>query len=336
MGMDRLQQRIVEIALQIPEYVGYQAKDRRRELDKLIRRQLASKYDQQRTYLQRIQRQAPLEYIVNLENLDQKLQRLIARLNTAPGGYAGWFDAGQIVEGDLDQLTQFDSELTDGVTTLKTAFDQIAQAVKAKEGVDDAVSACAEQLDTLNAEFDQREQFLAMGKRPSLTIPTAKPTASPLEALEQRAPVAEQLVTLANLKLNDAVSYGGTDYVISGKITYTIPAGSFWAYQLQDGSQKRWLRLGPNGDVAFCQQVTLAISAPFPNTVDLGETYTLQVSGNASISVEGAGGARKGTVNYARFTSPSGKRVWVEDFGTETRTMQGEAIDASAVTVYRR
>src|SRR5512146_544725 len=107
--MDRIQQRILEIAQQIPEYVGYQAKDRRRDADKLVRRQLAAKYEEQRMRLSRFSRRAPLQYVVDLENLDQKLQRLIARLHTAPGGYAGWFDAAQIVESDLDQMTQFDA-----------------------------------------------------------------------------------------------------------------------------------------------------------------------------------------------------------------------------------
>src|SRR5512132_425074 len=139
MLMDLIQQRIIEIAQQIPDYVGYQAKERRRDADKLVRRQLAGKYDEQRTRLSRIARQAPIEYIVELENLDQKLQRLIARLNTAPGGYAGWFDAAQIVESDLDQLTEFDAELASGVAQVQAALDKVAAAVKARAGVDDAI-----------------------------------------------------------------------------------------------------------------------------------------------------------------------------------------------------
>lgn len=173
--MDRIQQRIIEIALQVPEYVGYQAKERRRDADKLVRRQLAGKYDEQRTRLSRISRQAPLDYVVELENLDQKIQRLIARLNTAPGGYAGWFDAAQIVEADLDQLTEFDAELAQGVPQLKAALDNVAVAVKARNTVDDGIGACADLLDTLNAQFDQREQFVAMGKKPSPVRPRRPP-----------------------------------------------------------------------------------------------------------------------------------------------------------------
>ena len=87
--MDLIQQRILEIALQIPDYLGYAAKERRREMDRYTRGQLAQKYGEMETYLARVAKKAPLENVVDLDNLNQKLQRLIARLNTAPTGYAG-------------------------------------------------------------------------------------------------------------------------------------------------------------------------------------------------------------------------------------------------------
>ena len=131
--MDIIQQRIMEIAQQIPDYVGYQEKERRRDANELVRRQLAAKYDEQRARLARLQRQAPLDSIVALENLDQKLLRLIARFRTATGGYAGWFDAAQIVESDLDQLTQFDSSLAGGVDELKKKLDAIGRRSEIQE-----------------------------------------------------------------------------------------------------------------------------------------------------------------------------------------------------------
>ena len=82
--MDILQQRILEIAMQIPGYLGYEAKDRRRDMDKYTRGQLAGKYGEMSTSLARVQKKAPLAHIVDLENLDQKLQRLIARPATDP------------------------------------------------------------------------------------------------------------------------------------------------------------------------------------------------------------------------------------------------------------
>lgn len=335
--MDTLQQRILEIAQQIPEYVGYQAKERRRESDRLIRRQLAAKYDEQRVLLARIRRQAPLDHITELENLDQKLQRLIARLNIAPLGYAGWFDAGQIVEGDLDQLVEFDSKLTDGVDALKKALEQVAAALKAKEGIDAAISACADQLDALNIQFDQREQFLSMGKRPSLAMPSAKPSPSPLQALDAKSSLPSATSALASLKLNDAVSFERSDYIVSGKITFSASAGTFWAFLLKDREQTRWLRVGPSDEASICQVIAFSVPSPLPNELVVeSRSYRLKDSGTARVDVEGAGGMRRGSANYARYAGDQGERLWIEDYGTEKRAMQGQAIEASDLTVYRR
>lgn len=335
--MDRVQQRILEIATQIPEYVGYQAKERRRESDKLVRRQLAGKYEEERSLLARLARQAPLDQIVDLENLDQKLQRLIARLNTAPGGYAGWFDAGQIGDSDLDLLIQFDSSLTEGVAAFKAALDNVASALKSKQNVGDSIGACADLVDSLNAQFDQREQFLSMGKRPSpLNVPPAV-VSSPLDALHTKAPPPQELVALGTLNINDAVSYAGSDFIVSGKITYSVPTGTFWAFLLSDRTKPRWLRVGPAGQISVCVETEQDVPDPAPETLNLsGVTFTRETTGTANVSVEGPGGSKRGSVKYNRYTGPTLKILWIEDFGPDKRTMQGEIVDASEIKIYRR
>lgn len=334
--MDSFQQRVIEIALQIPEYVGYAAKERRREVDRHLRRQLAAKYDAQRTRLARLQQRAGMEFVVEVEKLDQKLLRLIAQLNTAPRGYAGWFDAAQIVEEDLDALTQFDAALARGVTELKDAIDKLSTAIKSKQNIDETVNDCAELLDALNAEWDQREDFVAMGKKPSLSILPKRLIESPLGALEaKKAPPAE-IVALGNLRLKDALTFDGVDYLITGKLTYAIAAGSFWVYLLQDGKKYLWLRVGPGGEIATCQEVQLDVTFPAPDTLTVNrQTFARDIDGTAKASVEGAGGAKRGDVDYARYVSDD-TRLWIENFGTETRAMVGQIIDVTELKVYRR
>lgn len=334
--MDTIQQRIIEIAQQIPDYVGYQEKERRRDANELVRRQLAAKYDEQRARLARLQRQAPLSNIVALENLDQKLLRLIERFRTATGGYAGWFDAAQIGASDLDQLTQFDASLADGVNTLKSKLDALAAGLKTKTGLDDAVDACAETLDALNAQYDQREQFVSLGKKPSPSSFTTPP-ASPLGALETKQAPPPELTALANLKLKDAVSFSGADYIVAGKITYTISAGSFWAFLLQDGGNKLWLRVGPGTEIATCQEIKISVPSPLPESLQQdNQTFTRGDAGAASVAVEGAGGVKRGSVSYARYAGGDERRLWLEDFGAETRAMLGRTVDAQEIKSYRR
>lgn len=334
--MDNIQQSVANIAQGIPGYAGYQAKDRRRDNDRLVRRQLASKFEEQRTRLARLTRQAPIEVADDLENIDQKLQRLVARLSTAPTGYAGWFDAAQIVESDLDQLTLCDAKLAEGAQQFQTALDQIATALKTKENMEDAIGAGGDLLDQLNQQFDQREQFLAQGKRPSLEAP-AKPAASPLGALTGKPTAPAQIVALTNLRLKDALSYGGNDYLVSGKITYTIPTGSFWAYLLNDNGNECWLRVGPGDEIAICKVVPFDVPTALPETVQYeNQTLTRQFQGTANVAVEGANGARRGTVQYGKYIGAPDLRLWIENYGAETRTLWGRTLDAAELKSYRR
>jgi len=335
--MDDLQQRILEIALQIPGYLGYEAKERRRDMDKYTRGTLSHKYDELHAALARIRAKAPLENAVDLENLDQKLLRLIARFETAPRGYAGWFDAAQIVEDDLDALTQFDAELANGVPELKAALDKLAAAFKSKQNIDEAIGECAETLDNLNAHFDEREQFLATGKKPAMTIlPPNRPTESPLGALAEKKIVSPQLTALINLKLNDAVSYDGNDFIVSGKITYAISTGPFWAFLLQDSKNKSWLRVGPGDVVSMCQEIALNAPTPLPETIAYDKrSLARDASGQAKVSVEGAGGMKRGTVDYARYADAEAQ-LWIENFGNEIRSLYGQIIAIDELKIYRR
>jgi hypothetical protein len=332
--MDDLQRRILEIAMQLPGYLGYETKERRRDMDLYTRGRLRAQYDELHTSLARIRQKALMAHAVELENLDQKILRLIARLDTAPRGYAGWFDAAQIGDADLDALTQFDAALVSGVPKLKSAMDKVAAAVKTKQDIDDAIDACAELLDTLNAEFDQREQFLATGKKPSASILTGIQAESALGALQSKDHPLAELVTLSNLKLNDAVTYDQRDYIIAGKITYSVASGAFWAFLLQDGGNQLWLRVGPGNETAVCQQIELDVPSGNPIMYS-GQTLTRGDAGSARVAVEGAGGAKRGGVEYARYTAGNA-RLWVESFGTEIRTMFGQTIDPIELNVYRR
>jgi len=76
------------------------------------------------------------------------------------------------------------------------------------------------------------------------------------------------------------------------------------------------------------------LTPPAPSTLTF--TFTRADADTAKVSVEGAGGVKRGTVDYARYTTDIGSRLWVENFGTETRVMIGETVDASELKLYRR
>lgn len=333
--MGDLKQTIQGIGNAIPGYPGYQSKEQRRDADRILRERLTNQYNQQRDHLTRIQQDAvragQLSDVSDLEGANQQLSRFISRLRVAPTGYAGWFDAAQIQEADLDLIYQFDSSLANGVDELGSALDAVAKAVRAKEDFSLQYDALRDELDNLNQRLDAREEFVARGKRPA-------PSASPLGALNAK-PVAAPGTTnpYEMVNLNDAISYGTTDYLVAGRITYAVASGKFYAYLLHDHDVEKWLRVGPNNELAVTEKVSFSVPAPLPDKLSLnGKDYTVAEQGTANVTVQGAGGTQNGTVNYHRYQGDSGARLWVEDWGTETRITAGNVVDPQEVKLYRK
>jgi hypothetical protein len=120
-------------------------------------------------------------------------------------------------------------------------------------------------------------------------------------------------------------------------MTYATGQGAFWALLLQDGKEERWLRVGPGNEVVISRKVDYAVQRPFPESIEFeNQTMSRENAGTANITVEGAGGVKRGSVEYARYADASGSRLWVEDFGTETRTSWGQVVDPTDLKTYRR
>lgn len=333
--MGDMKSTVTNIGNAIPGYSGYQAKERRRDADRILRERLTGQYNAQRDHLTRIQQDAvranQLALVSDLESANQQLSRFISRLRVAPTGYAGWFDVAQIQEADLDLIYQFDATLTNGVDELDAALDSLQNAVRANQDTGSAYYGLRDQLDALNQRLDAREEFVARGKRPS-------PSASPLGALkDKQVPAPAGANPYEQLKLNDALSFDKTDYLVAGRVTYSIASGKFYAYLLRDRDAQKWLRVGPNNELAIADEVQFSVPSPLPDTLSYnGKTYTAAEKGAANVQVEGASGNQTGAVNYTRYSADGGARLYVEDWGAEVRVQAGNVIDPFEVKLYRK
>ncbi|MEW5718306.1 MAG: hypothetical protein AB1817_06765, partial [Chloroflexota bacterium] len=65
-------------------------------------------------------------------------------------------------------------------------------------------------------------------------------------------------------------------------------------------------------------------------------TFARADTGQATVTVEGASGVKRGSVSYARYNSDAGNRLWLEDFGAESRAMAGQVIGIDELKIYRR
>ncbi len=148
----------------IPGYQGYKDKELRREADKLLRMEIAAKFDDQRKRLVDLQNelisQAQIEFLDDLERAAMKLQLLIDRIKTASYGYAGLFDAVKVKEAQLDALYDFDNQMIDFVDEVASDVDQVASAITAGEGVGETIRNLVGTVDQANLTFGHREEAI--------------------------------------------------------------------------------------------------------------------------------------------------------------------------------
>ena len=98
--------------------------------------------------------------IAPLERLSKKVDTLENRVRYATYGYAGFFDAVQIKEQQLDAIYQFDLRLVEKVEAIEAS----AAALRAKSGtpteLKSATAALEQTIDDLGNTFDTRHQAI--------------------------------------------------------------------------------------------------------------------------------------------------------------------------------
>jgi methyl-accepting chemotaxis protein len=153
-----------DLVKKIPGYRGYKEKELRREADKLLRMEVAEKFDDQRKRLSELQTQlimqAQIEFLDNLEWAVMKLQLLIDRLRTASYGYGGLFDAVKVKEAELDALYEFDNKMLESVNEVASDVDKVASAIAGGEGILEAITDLGRTVDQINQMFGHREEAI--------------------------------------------------------------------------------------------------------------------------------------------------------------------------------
>lgn len=136
------------LAARIPGFSGYLERELRREVDQMVRAELAVRLDRARDGVQVFQRRLRLDQpglVQRLAALDRRLDQLGNTLRHAGSGYAGMLDAVKVRGAELDALVRFDLALTEGVdAVLETARALGDEAGLAR--LEAQLSAVAEQV----------------------------------------------------------------------------------------------------------------------------------------------------------------------------------------------
>ena len=148
----------------IPGYDGYVNRDNSRELDTILRNQLALLLEQNKGKIKNtvsnLSKAGKLFETGDIDKIGKKNESAIAKLRSASRGYSGAFDIVKIKEEKLNMLYEFDSTLLQQVETIGTAFTEMETASASNTDVKDCIAKVSTGLDSLIAKFDERENLL--------------------------------------------------------------------------------------------------------------------------------------------------------------------------------
>lgn len=165
-----MEQWIHNLQRMLPGYKGYEARETRRDADKMLRVQIAKQFRDQQGNLNRLiqdmTKGGGLRYLDDLDRVSTGIDRFVVKLETAPRGYAGWFEVITIDETDLDLLYQFDLRLADSVGLLAERITFVQSQLNEAGDVGAAIADLQSFMDDLNRQLDARTAFTAEGKRP--------------------------------------------------------------------------------------------------------------------------------------------------------------------------
>ncbi|MCE1166355.1 MAG: hypothetical protein LWX07_13235 [Bacteroidetes bacterium] len=149
----------------IPGYDGYVNRDNSRELDTILRNQLALKLESNKTKItnsvSNLSSAGRLFETANIDKIDKKNETAIAKFKSAARGYSGAFDVVKVKEDKLTALYNFDEALLTDVESVCGLFSELEDGSKTGGNIQDAVSKIGATLDGLIQKFNDRENILS-------------------------------------------------------------------------------------------------------------------------------------------------------------------------------
>ena len=122
-----------KIASKIPGFSGYMERQSRRDADKILRENVADRFEEQWQRISSLQRQfiseGEIYYVDDMESAAIKLRQFIDRIRRAPRGYSGLFDAVKINETELTQLYVYDAAMLELVDEVSRAIDNVEASI---------------------------------------------------------------------------------------------------------------------------------------------------------------------------------------------------------------
>ena len=122
-----------KLASKIPGFKGYIERSDRRAADKMLREQVAERFEELWQRISALQvdfiSQGEILYVDDLEKAAIKLRTFIDKIRRASYGYSGFFDAAKVNEEELARVYEYDGAMLDLVDEVGRAIDNIEASI---------------------------------------------------------------------------------------------------------------------------------------------------------------------------------------------------------------
>jgi hypothetical protein len=148
------------LADKIPGYNGYVDRERRRDVDKRHREQLADRLRSFKAPLTELMKELTnsgrLMEVGQVDQALKKLDKIENRVRFASYGYAGFFDAVKIEQPQLDQIYKFDLALVEQIDKVEAKLGEVKSKAGTPDGLKSSVAEAIVQIDATDRAFDDR------------------------------------------------------------------------------------------------------------------------------------------------------------------------------------
>ncbi|MCO5198876.1 MAG: hypothetical protein M9941_14115 [Anaerolineae bacterium] len=156
-----------KILSKIPGFSGMVEKSRRREADQMVRSYIVRQLEEARLQLGNVQSDMSgdilkaIDYAEPIGRIDTRLMGLIGKIDDAPVGYAGLFDAVKIKEEELAEIYDFDAAMLDHADYITAGVAALSKAVRDDGDISSAIRDLNNAVTEANTVFAARQDMLA-------------------------------------------------------------------------------------------------------------------------------------------------------------------------------
>lgn len=157
-----------KIGSYIPGFKGYIERQNRRAADKLLREQVALRFEELYNRASRLQKDiadaGEIPLLDDMESVATKLRTFMDKIKTASYGYSGFFDAVKINEDELAKLYTFDAAFFDLGEQITSGLDNLEASIGT-----DGLKAAIRNVDSLARQavetFERRYEVITGGNQ---------------------------------------------------------------------------------------------------------------------------------------------------------------------------